>query len=93
MQVVTGSGFHSEFLGPIRVGASIKNQGAFFAKLRLKPLLFHWQCIRDGLVPQRLAFHKCRGEIRWTALGDPSHAKCVSLACRFAGHSHQLEQL
>lgn len=66
------SGSYSEFLGPLRVGASV-NLGAFFVKLRLKPLPFglaarpqRIRCLSD------LSFHKCRGEIRWIVSGDPS---------------------
>ena len=88
-----GSGFHSEFFGPMRVGASA-NLGAFFVKLRLKPLPF-------GLAvrPQRirglsdLRFPKCRGEIRWTALWRSIAITCISLAFRFGGHSRQLPAL
>ncbi len=36
----TGSGFHSEFLGPKRVGASISNQGAFFHKASTEAAAF-----------------------------------------------------
>jgi len=42
------NGSYSEFLGPMRVGASA-NQGAFFVKLRLEPLP-----LRLAARPQRI---------------------------------------
>jgi hypothetical protein len=61
------SGFYSEFLGPLRVGASA-NQGAFFRKASTKAA-----ALVLAVRPRRirylsdLPFHKCRGEIRWIA--------------------------
>lgn len=56
-----GSGFHSEFFGPMRVGASA-NLGAFFVKLRLKPLpiALAVASVTDQ-VPQRLAVSQVPG--------------------------------
>jgi hypothetical protein len=56
-------GFHSEFLGPKRVGASIKSQGAIFPKASTEPPPFVGRASAADEVPWRLAFHKCRGEI------------------------------
>src|ERR1039458_6760996 len=58
----------------------VDNPGSFFVKLRLKPLPFVL-----AVRPQRirnlsdLPFHKCRGEIRWTALWQSKAIACVSV--------------
>jgi hypothetical protein len=66
-------GVHSEFLGPLRVGASLSNQGAFFAKLRLKPPPFRWRHIRRGQGTRASCLSQGPGENRWMLFGDPSH--------------------
>ena len=86
------SGFHSKLLGPSRVGASV-NQGAIFRKASTGPAALALAGASATSAPQRLAFAKCRGEIRWIALWR-SITCCLRLVSLSRwGHSHQPVEL
>jgi hypothetical protein len=57
-------GFHSEFLGPKRVGASIKNQGAIFPKASTEAAAF--------LSAERLQRMRYPGDLPFTSAGERS---------------------
>jgi len=78
------SGSHSKLLGPSRVGASV-NQGAIFRKASTEPAALALAGASATRAPQRLAFAKCRGEIRWITLWRSITCFCVSLAFRVGG--------
>ena len=80
---------HSEFLGPRWVGASV-NHGAFFLKLRLKPLPF---ALAVGLRIRYLSdlrVSQVPGEIRWIARWQSIAVACVSLAFRLADTTNRV---
>jgi hypothetical protein len=86
-------GFHSEFLGPIRVSASISNQGSFFGKASTEAAAFSLAAHpRRTMYPSDLPFTRA-GREQVDALWRSIPCQCVSLAFRFIGYPRQPPEL